>query len=168
MLSIEGHRVVRMSGAITELHVTLKRACRCSVVHIGPVTAASWTRRPARVASRRVSKNSLAQGVYLLCTLARPFPRRFISRPRKPRRCAAGFIIRFNSALEGYWSVQTWSVMRAAEKSPPSLSLSFFPHSGPFHFTFRDRSKNLICRERTAAAPFPLPPSSPSLSFCYQ
>lgn len=117
----------------------------------------------ARVASRRVvsrQQNSLAQGVYLLCTLARPFPRRFISWPRKPRRCAAGFIIRFNSVLEGYWSVQTWSVMRAVEKSPPPLSLSFFPYR-PFHFTFRDRSKNLICREREQR---PSPPSPLSLA----
>jgi len=84
------------------------------------------------------------------CTPARPFLRRFISRPRKLRRCA-GFIIRFNSVLEGYWSVQTWSVTRDVEKSSCSLSTSLYlscPIRRSFRFTLGDRSKNLIYRER--------------------
>jgi len=95
-----------------------KRVCQCSVAHRSGNSCGTASRRAASAKIHCRTRGLLIVHRHDLLS------GRFISRPRKPWRCA-GFIIRFNSVLEGYWSAQTWSVMRAVREKPArSLSLS--------------------------------------------
>lgn len=142
-----------------------------AVSHIGPVTAASWMRRdaPRRVASAKIHWCKGLGGL-LIVHWRDLFPAVLYPGRVSPGD-ARGFIIQFNSVLEGYWSVQTWSVIRAVERSPRVLSLSllfslsFFPYRPLSFYVPRSIEQFNLQGEQHLPTYLPL---SLSLSISYQ
>jgi hypothetical protein len=108
-----------------------KRVCQCSVAHRSGNSCGTASRRAASAKIHCRTRGLLIVHRHDLLS------GRFISRPRKPWRCA-GFIIRFNSVLEGYWSAQTWSLSLSLSLSHslflslPSPPAAYPPIQAPF------------------------------------